>query len=249
MSVVSAWFFTQSMKNLYGKPRPDLLSRCEPDMANIDKYIVGGFANSDTSGYLVSAKICQQTDWTKLNDGFCSYPSGHSSFSAAGLIYLSLFLASKLRVFIPGLTPTDRIDTMTKDKYTPKELRHSAAAPPVYLIVVVLVPFGLAVFISSSRWFDFRHHGFDILFGFTMGAITAVLSFKVYHMPISSGGGWAWGSRCPRRAFWAGVGVGTYVTPRSVHWSHSEVDEMVMGSESHTGERAHYDQDIEMQRI
>ena len=38
-----------------------------------------------------------------MDDGFRAWPSGHSSFSAAGLIYLSLFLASKLAITIPFL--------------------------------------------------------------------------------------------------------------------------------------------------
>ncbi|KAF4974880.1 hypothetical protein FDECE_18622, partial [Fusarium decemcellulare] len=42
LSLSLSWFFTSSMKNLFGKPRPDLLARCEPDWDNLKKYIVGG---------------------------------------------------------------------------------------------------------------------------------------------------------------------------------------------------------------
>lgn len=88
LSIVAAWLITNGMKNLFGKPRPDLLSRCEPDLANLAKYIVGGNAAIDDtsiSGRLVSAEICKNTDKYKLEDGFRSYPSGHSSSSAAGM--------------------------------------------------------------------------------------------------------------------------------------------------------------------
>lgn len=84
LSIASAWLITNCMKNLYGKPRPDLLSRCQPDITNAAKYIVGGFANSSMNGQLVSADICTSTDKSKLDDGFRSYPSGHSSSAAAG---------------------------------------------------------------------------------------------------------------------------------------------------------------------
>lgn len=246
LALVSAWFFTEGMKNMFGKPRPDLLSRCEPDIENAAKYVVGGYEGETMNGQLYSADICQQKDSHKLNDGFRSYPSGHASSSAAGLIYLSLFLASKFAVTIPFVLPaTAAAGTTTHaafpsrmrsevDPYEPTRsrdlesgsaassplngkmaarhnaklmsLRRQAAAPPIYLLVITLVPFCVAVFIASSRWFDFRHHGFDILFGFLMGVITSIYSFRYYHLPIQEGAGWAWGPRSEGRAFWAGVG-------------------------------------------
>ena len=241
LSLVSAWFFTQGMKNMYGKPRPDLLARCDPDLENAEKHSVGGLSFGGTNGLLFSASICRQTDSAKLDDGFRSYPSGHSSSSAAGLIYTSLFLASKFSVIIPfvvGSSRTGDAGTLSafpsrvrsdvdpyeptrnrsdmsspfQDKYAARQnakiqsLRLQAAAPPIYLLVIVLMPFCVAIFIASSRWFDFRHHGFDILFGFLMGTVTAIYSFRYYHLPIQEGAGWAWGPRDQHRAFWSGVG-------------------------------------------
>ncbi|CAM1507282.1 Fc.00g069230.m01.CDS01 [Cosmosporella sp. VM-42] len=248
LALVAAWFFTESMKNMFGKPRPDLLSRCDPDIKNAAKYVIGGFIGETMNGQLYSAKICQQKDSAKLNDGFRSYPSGHSSSAAAGLIYTSLFLASKFAVTIPFVVPAaapagpathaafpsrmraevdpyeptrtrEAMDnrSIASSPYNSKTaarqnaqnmaLRRQAAAPPIYLLVIVLMPFCLAVFIASSRWFDFRHHGFDILFGFLMGVATSIYSFRYYHLPIQEGAGWAWGPRSEDRAFWAGVGV------------------------------------------
>lgn len=87
LSVVAAWFITNGMKNLFGKPRPDLLSRCQPDLANLSDYIIGGvkgLKTATTAGQLVSPKICKNPDKYQLEDGFRSYPSGHSSSAAAG---------------------------------------------------------------------------------------------------------------------------------------------------------------------
>lgn len=42
LSVAATWFITNGMKNMFGKPRPDLLARCRPDIENMDRYIVGG---------------------------------------------------------------------------------------------------------------------------------------------------------------------------------------------------------------
>lgn len=103
LSIAAAWFITDGMKNLFGKPRPDLLARCNPDLENFAKYVVGGTNINGGDQRLVSADICQGVAGRDLDDGFRSYPSGHSSSSAAGLIYLSLFIASKFAITFPFL--------------------------------------------------------------------------------------------------------------------------------------------------
>lgn len=251
VSLVIAWFFTQGTKNWFGKPRPDLLSRCEPDIDNAARYVVGGFVGEGMNGRLYSADICQQKDKSKLDDGFRSYPSGHSSSAAAGLVYLSLFLASKFAVNIPFVpsgdsmtnslaraafpsrmqpsndsfnTSGDREAQWNDHHATPsptagkvadnnaqhnvhlQAIRRQAAAPPIYLLCITFAPFCASIWIASSRWYDFRHHGFDILFGYLMGVATAYFAFRLYHMPMRDGAGWAWGPRSNARAFWAGVG-------------------------------------------
>lgn len=110
LALSSVWFVTNGMKNLFGKPRPDALDRCNPDLDNWTQYIVGGENVGASGGYhrLVSADICRgMTDHEDaqgiLEDGFRSYPSGHASSAAAGLIYLSLFIASKFAITFPFL--------------------------------------------------------------------------------------------------------------------------------------------------
>ncbi|KAK4117383.1 PAP2-domain-containing protein [Canariomyces notabilis] len=256
LSIVAAWFITNGMKNLFGKPRPDLLSRCQPDLDNFNDYIVGGLVTATNNGLLVSPKICTNTDRHVLDDGFRSYPSGHSSSSAAGLIYLSLFIASKFAITIPFLAPAGFADASAFTAFpsrtrlpsakvtgpesyelrnlpapTPTTLdsalgnkgiarhnqavaavRRQAAAPPLYLLLLAFIPFGASVFIAGSRWWDFRHHAFDIIFGYLIGTVTSVFAFRYYHLPISSGAGWAWGPRSHDKAFWAGVGSFSYAT-------------------------------------
>lgn len=95
---------------------------------------------------------------------------------------------------------------------TVNALRRQAASPPLYLLLIAVLPFFTSVFIASSRWFDFRHHGFDILFGYIIGTICAFYGFYYYHLPISRGAGWAWGPRSHDKAFWAGVGSDSYAT-------------------------------------
>jgi membrane-associated phospholipid phosphatase len=244
LSLTSAFLITNGMKNLFGKPRPDLISRCVPDMENIAQYLYRGFGSDQNPVMqLVSAGICTQKDKSILDDGFRSYPSGHSSFSSAGLIYLSLFLASKLAIHIPYLSPSaynqdesrfsafpsraERI-AMEQNKVSSGSdhvapsghderiiaARNQSAAPPVYLLVIAIIPFFASIYIASTRYSDFRHHGFDILFGYFIGTTSAFFAFRYYHLPIASGAGWSWGPRSHDRAIWAGVGVGNYVGPR-----------------------------------
>lgn len=92
-------------------------------------------------------------------------------------------------------------------------MRRKGAAPPLYLLVIVLAPFCGSVFIAASRWFDFRHHGFDILFGYFIGATTMIIAFRMYQLPLSLGAGWAWGPRSADKAFWAGVGSISWALP------------------------------------
>ena len=77
LALASAFLLTDGMKNLFGKPRPDLLSRCDPDVGNIQNYAIG--AGMPQEILLVSWQICRQIDLSVLNDGFASFPSGHSS--------------------------------------------------------------------------------------------------------------------------------------------------------------------------
>jgi membrane-associated phospholipid phosphatase len=263
LSCAAAWLITNGMKNMLGKPRPDLLARCQPDIANLSQYIVGGIANSSSNGQLVSGNICKNPDKDVLDDGFRSCPSGHSSSSAAGLLYLSLFIASKFAITIPFLAPSGYSEDHTSHSAFPSRMntfagpgldgvesfelsdhhptltgtetltnphdpalksrlashakhvaaaRRQAASAPLYLLLICVLPFFAAVFIASSRWFDFRHHGFDIIFGFLIGTVTAVFSFRYYHLPIGRGAGWAWGPRSQDKAFWAGVGSYSFAT-------------------------------------
>lgn len=104
LAVAVAFFITQGLKVVFGKPRPHLLAVCNPDLANIQSHIVGGYGQSlDIRWSLVNSTICQTTDLKNLKDSFQSFPSGHCSFSWSGLLYLSLFLCAKFSITIPYL--------------------------------------------------------------------------------------------------------------------------------------------------
>lgn len=81
LSLATAFLITQGMKNLFGKPRPDLLSRCKPDLSRIADFAINPIVGDifDPAWVLVTSAICTETDNDLLKDGFKSFPSGHSS--------------------------------------------------------------------------------------------------------------------------------------------------------------------------
>ena len=42
-------------------------------------------------------------------------------------------------------------------------IRYQSAAPPVWTLVLVLVPVASAIYITSTRYTDYRHHGWDLV--------------------------------------------------------------------------------------
>ncbi|KAL2818806.1 phosphatidic acid phosphatase type 2/haloperoxidase [Aspergillus cavernicola] len=87
LSQAMTFVITQALKNACGKPRPDIIDRCQPRPGSQDPVPYG----------LSTSSICTG-DPHLLKDGFRSWPSGHSSSSFAGLFYLSLWIGGKLHI-------------------------------------------------------------------------------------------------------------------------------------------------------
>lgn len=147
--------------------------------------------------------------------------------SFAGLTYFSLWLCSKFSVVFPYFSyipyaagSHDRENGVPSEEHNldtgsrgnkPLAVRDQGAAPPIYLVIIAFVPWAVAFFIASTRWFDHRHHGFDIIFGSLMGIVFGSVGFLFYNMPIRRGAGWSWGPRSRRHAFFKGVGWPSHV--------------------------------------
>ncbi|KAJ5646511.1 hypothetical protein N7490_002883 [Penicillium lividum] len=87
LSQALAFLITQVLKNACGKPRPDLIDRCQPRDGSQDMLPYG----------LSNSTICTG-EAALIKDGFRSWPSGHSSSSFAGLFYTSLWLGGKFHI-------------------------------------------------------------------------------------------------------------------------------------------------------
>jgi membrane-associated phospholipid phosphatase len=227
LSLAGAFMVTEGLKDLVGKPRPDFLARCDPDVGLISQYTVSGLGTLvDNAPILVDYRICRNQSKFVRNDGFAAWPSGHASFSWAGMLYLTFYMCAKFAISIPYLAPRTysrdvnpasfeahhrHRDGETEQHHETIPLRNQAAAPPVYLLVLAFVPIGTAFFITVSRWSDYRHAGFDIISGALLGSFFAWFGFRWYHLPIRTGAGWSWGARSRERAFYTGLGIPTYV--------------------------------------
>ncbi|KIH88749.1 PAP2 domain protein [Sporothrix brasiliensis 5110] len=156
---------TDIVKNMVGRPRPDLLARCSP-------------APGTPPNTLVSLEICTETDHHRLHDGWRSFPSGHASFAFAGLGYTSLFLAGQLKIFVlrnSGWSSSAAADT------APVHVRGDLGK-----ILVCLAPLLGAAMIAISRCQDYRHDVYDVCTGALLGWTIAYWSYRRYWPHLSS---------------------------------------------------------------
>ncbi|PYI03308.1 PAP2 domain protein [Aspergillus sclerotiicarbonarius CBS 121057] len=238
VAVAGTYMATQGLKDLYGKPRPDMLARCDPDVLAVGEFAVGGLGGRVSGApTMVTWEICRNKLDGLKKDGFASFPSGHSSMSFAGLMYLALWLCAKFSIGFPFLAYSPFSQDLRRQERD--SIRNQGAAPPVYMLIVAFVPIAVAFFISASRWFDYRHHGFDIIFGSVMGMVFAWIGFRLYQLPIMRGAGWAWGARSREHAFFMGVGLPSHVA--ADNWT-------TEGDKSDLAENRAQDVDLEMAR-
>ncbi|KAJ2847922.1 hypothetical protein IWW36_003597 [Coemansia brasiliensis] len=146
MGVSLTLMFTNSLKNVLGRPRPSLLARCLPTMPS--------HALDDPPQGLSTISICTQTNMAVLNEGFRSFPSGHTSLAFAGMTYLAYYMAGKLHVF-------------DRQGFT-------------YKSFMVFMPLLIAATVGATRVADYWHHPTDVFVGAVIGMCTATFSYHQY---------------------------------------------------------------------
>ncbi|PFH60119.1 hypothetical protein XA68_11447 [Ophiocordyceps unilateralis] len=149
VAAVLTGFLTDVVKNAVGRPRPDLLARCRP-------------ASGTKPNHLVTIDVCTAPDGHTLHDGWRSFPSGHSSFSFAGLGFLSLFLAGQLHLF------------------------GAAGSRDLSRALLCLLPLIGATLIAISRCEDYRHDVYDVCCGSALGMSVAYWSYRRHWPKLSS---------------------------------------------------------------
>ncbi|QKX63305.1 uncharacterized protein TRUGW13939_10474 [Talaromyces rugulosus] len=145
-SLMTTPLITDIIKNTVGRPRPDLISRCRPQRGTPEHE-------------LLTISICTQTNEHLLQEGWRSFPSGHSSFAFAGLGFLTLFLAGQLRVFRP------RAD--------------------LGRCLLAFAPTIGALMIAISRLGDYRHDVWDVSAGSILGSCIAYFTYRRYYPALT----------------------------------------------------------------
>ena len=83
VSLATSTIVFTGVKSLSGKPRPDFLARCDPDLEHIPAHRVGGYGQTVSNLWvMVDGGVCKQVDKNFLNDGFRSFPSGYATSEA-----------------------------------------------------------------------------------------------------------------------------------------------------------------------
>ncbi|XP_010558568.1 PREDICTED: putative lipid phosphate phosphatase 3, chloroplastic [Tarenaya hassleriana] len=148
-SVLVTAIITDAIKNAVGRPRPDFFWRCFPD--GKDAY--------DKLGNV----ICHGVK-SVIREGHKSFPSGHTSWSFAGMGFLSLYLSGKLQAF-------DRKGHVAK-------------------LCIVLLPLLFASLVGISRVDDYWHHWQDVFAGGLLGLVVSVICYLQFFPPPHHAQGW-----------------------------------------------------------
>ncbi|KAK3421608.1 putative lipid phosphate phosphatase 3, chloroplastic isoform X1 [Eucalyptus grandis] len=148
-SVLITGVMTDAIKDATGRPRPDFFWRCFPNGTEI----------YDNLGNVV----CHGNELI-IREGYKSFPSGHASWSFAGLGFLSLYLCGKIRAF-------DRKGHIAK-------------------LCIIFLPLLLASLVAISRVDDYWHHWQDVFAAGFLGLIVATFCYHQFFPPPYDDEGW-----------------------------------------------------------
>ncbi|URE46609.1 Lipid phosphate phosphatase [Musa troglodytarum] len=149
-SVLVSGMLTDAVKDAVGRPRPDFFWRCFP----VGKEV------SDT----VTTRAIGHGRKGMIKDGHKSFPSGHASWSFAGLGFFSWYLAGKIQAF-------DRRGHIAK-------------------LCLVFLPLLVACMVSISLVNDYLHHRGDVFAGGLLGIVVGSSCYLQFYPPPNHVHGW-----------------------------------------------------------
>ncbi|XP_044960246.1 lipid phosphate phosphatase 2-like isoform X2 [Hordeum vulgare subsp. vulgare] len=150
-SVLITAVITDAIKDGVGRPRPDFFWRCFPDGKDLyDNVTTGVLCHGENS---------------VIKEGHKSFPSGHSSWSFAGLGFLTWYLTGKIAVF-------DRKGHIAK-------------------LCIIVLPLLAAALVAVSRVDDYWHHWQDVFAGAIIGLTVASFCYlQFFPYPFDADGLW-----------------------------------------------------------
>ncbi|KAK8244791.1 PAP2 superfamily protein [Phyllosticta capitalensis] len=203
-SLIVAAVFQVFIKWLIGGLRPHFLAACKPDLSLQTGTGYGGIMYDRT--------VCTG-EASDINDSLESMPSGHSTAAFAGLVYLSLYLNAKLKVF-------------------------SNSHPAMWKLIATMAPLLGAVLIAGALTIDEFHNYYDVMAGATIGTLMAFCSYRmVYasvwdfrfnHIPLSRFAPFTYGAGGEAMQLFAGFHDAVWT--RQVGWGGPEAFEAFGGA-------------------
>ncbi|KAI4352175.1 hypothetical protein L6164_006452 [Bauhinia variegata] len=148
-SILVTAVITDAIKNAVGRPRPDFFWRCFPDGKDV---------------YDQLGNVICHGEKKVIKEGHKSFPSGHTSWSFAGLGFLSLYLSGKIKAF--------------------------DSAGHVAKLCLVFLPLLFASLVGISRVDDYWHHWEDVFAGGLIGLVVAAFCYLQFFPPPYHPQGW-----------------------------------------------------------
>ena len=149
---------TSIIKSTVGSLRPHFIDVCNPDV-DCSNY------SNDVYHLNYTCQANKSYETQKIiNQARLSFPSGHSSFSAAVMGFNILYIQFRYKVF----------DFRVNGNKSPSNVSFGASTAYIKLFLQIL-SLGVACFISMSRLMDYYHHLVDVMVGFIIGAIIGIL--------------------------------------------------------------------------
>ncbi|GAA6050077.1 hypothetical protein JCM3770_001358 [Rhodotorula araucariae] len=149
-SLITAACFQVFIKWLIGGLRPHFLAVCAPNVA--------GVQGTGFQSIMYDRSVCTG-DRNEINDSLESMPSGHSTAAWAGLLFLSLYLNGKLKLF-------------------------ADYRPQFWKMIAFFAPLLGAFLISGSLTIDEYHHWYDVVVGGLIGSSCALAAYRMSYASI-----------------------------------------------------------------
>ncbi|XP_022734537.1 lipid phosphate phosphatase 2-like isoform X4 [Durio zibethinus] len=149
-SVLITGVITDAIKDAVGRPRPDFFWRCFPDGKGVFDPVTKDVMCTGLKSV--------------IKEGHKSFPSGHTSWSFAGLGFLALYLSGKIRVF-------DHRGHVAK-------------------LCIVFLPLLIAALVGISRVDDYWHHWQDVFAGGLLGITVSSFCYMQFFPAPYDVDGW-----------------------------------------------------------
>ncbi|TGJ83502.1 hypothetical protein E0Z10_g5251 [Xylaria hypoxylon] len=149
-----------TVKAFVGGLRPNFYDICQPDSEHAknggNKTGLNGIG---FRGDMWSKDVCTTTNHSSLRNAMQGFPSGHSTTMVAAMVYLSLYLNAKLKVFANYHTP-------------------------LWKLIALVVPILGAVLLCGTLVIDNTHSWYDIAGGATIGILVSSAAFRMVYPSI-----------------------------------------------------------------